>query len=166
MRKSVPTFAVPATWYLSLLWRIYIPCVASLFYNNQFWKNRKRKVPHTMNDGSYTPAILSSCLPPSVVCQGTGAGILWSLIPRASCPTVAKLQSAEDNRKESIGPDQLYHTEHGRSWQSEHCGTFKETHICFWPPWSSKFIRNGDLPSQAKAASSASRQVSIGTLNS
>lgn len=127
----------------------YIPCVASPFYNNQFWKNRKKKGAshnewlelHT----SYTvPATClhqphySSCLPPSVVCQGTGPGILWSLIPRATCPTIANLQSAEDNSKERMGPDQLCHTQHGRSRQSEHCGTFKETHISFWPQWSSK----------------------------
>lgn len=44
----------------------------------------------------------SSQLPPAVECQGTRAGILCHLIPRATCPTIAKLQSTqEDNRKES-----------------------------------------------------------------
>lgn len=109
----------PHTSYLSLLWRIYIPCMTSLFYNNQFWKNRKKERCLTQwMAGATHQSHCSSCLPPSVVCPTTGAGILWSLIPRAACPTTAKLQSAEDNRKDRMRPDELYHTEHGRSWQS------------------------------------------------
>lgn len=163
----------PRIQYLAVLWRIYIPRVVSLFYNNRFWMNRKKERCLTQRMTGATPQPhRPSWLPPSVVRQGTGADILWSLIPRATCPTIVKLQSREeDNSKEGMGLGQVYQTDtgYGGSGQSESCATFKEPSgrcICFWPPRSSKFSRNRDLLPQAEAASSASRQVSIGILNS
>lgn len=107
--QSQHLLSQPLPYYLPVLWTTYIPHVVSLFYSNQFWTNRKKERCLTKCTTGATPQPpCSNWLPPSAVCQGTGAVILCSLIPRISCPTIAKLQTTdEDNSKEGMGLGQV-----------------------------------------------------------
>lgn len=123
---------------------IYSLCGLCVLY--QFWINIKKKKGASQKAGlglhpSHTDP--ADCL---LQLYAKVLGVLWSLISRATCPTIAKLQSTEeDNSNEGIGLGQVYDT--NRIWEvwavrdlwhfeiSGRC-------ICFWPTWSSKFSRN------------------------
>jgi len=130
-----------------------------------------RKAHLAMHDWSYTSATPFH-LTAFFCTVGTRAGMLWNLILSGICQTIANLQKAEeDDSKERMGQHvYVYHAdiEEVGSRQLGNRGTSRdvwEMHLLL-APTGLQIQQELRAPATGRGASSAARQVSIGSLNS